>query len=131
MPFVPRRVFVVEDDEAASLALARLIRSFGWSAQAFGSAYSCFYAATVDRPDCIVSGLDMPGMDGAQLAAALATKGVTVPVIIVAGRLDDAAKVDRARAAGAAKILHKPCWDEELRRTIQEVTRSNSGVRTW
>jgi CheY-like chemotaxis protein len=58
----------VDDDAAVRTALRLLMRSWGMRAQAFGSAEEFLDALPAEAPDCLVLGLNMPGMDGSRAA---------------------------------------------------------------
>src|SRR3569833_3746412 len=100
MPFVPRKIFVVNEDKAALRGQVQLIRSFGWAARAFTSPGACMYALLKEPPDCVVCKFKMPEMDAPRLRAALEARGVDVPVIAVTGGGEESPLVEQAKSAG-------------------------------
>ena len=57
--------------------------------------------------DVALLDLDLPGMDGLSLAAALRARGFRGPLVAVTARADAAAE-PQARAAGFRRVLRKP-----------------------
>jgi CheY-like chemotaxis protein len=75
------------------------------------------------RPDVVVLDVAMPGLDGLSVAAQLRAHPVTahLPIVVLSARAfpEDEA---RARAAGAAAFLRKPCLPDELVATLVRVS---------
>lgn len=111
-------LFVVDDDDAARAATDSMARACGWRARTFASADECLAQLATDVPDCILSDLDMPDMDGAAFAQALSAGGLDVPVIGATGQAPDEALVARARALKAHALLFKPYCDMDLRMAV-------------
>lgn len=65
------------------------------------------------RPDVAVLDLQMPGLDGGQVAAAARRDGLATRVLIVSA-YDDPARVYDALQRGAAGFLHKECSPAEI-----------------
>ncbi|HEV3008734.1 MAG TPA: response regulator [Burkholderiales bacterium] len=70
-----------------------------------------------DRPDLIVSNVDMPLLDGFQLMAALREDSAAsaIPIIIVSSNTEYAR---RAKSLGAAAFLGKPVAADNLRSAV-------------
>ena len=100
-------VFVVDDDASVRTGLGRLIRVAGYDTRLYGDS-STFLAEVCQTPNaCIVMDLRMPGLTGISLQAELASKGISMPVIIVTAD-EDADTRHRARQAGAVAFFRKP-----------------------
>ncbi len=65
------------------------------------------------RPGCLVSEIRMPGISGLELQQELIERELSVPVIMVSGRLDVRIAVE-AMSLGAITVLEKPCRLNEL-----------------
>lgn len=115
----PPLVFIVDDDEAVRSATRLLARSFGWNARAFGSAQEFLEALPQGMPDCLLLDLNMPEMNGVELQLVLASRGISIPVVVITGQKDSPLAA-RARAAGARALLAKPFFDEELKQSVEE-----------
>jgi FixJ family two-component response regulator len=98
-------VFVVDDDEHVRNALCRLLRSGGYTAQAFESASAFMQGADLaSAPACLLLDLQLPDLSGIELQRRL--DGI-VPIVFISahGELTTAVQ---AMKAGATDFLTKP-----------------------
>jgi len=100
-------VFVVDDDASVRTGLGRLLRVAGHDTRLYGDASIFLTEACQTANACIVMDLRMPGLSGISLQAELASKGVSMPVIIVTADEDENTR-HRAREAGAVAFFRKP-----------------------
>ena len=100
-------VYVVDDDASLRDSLTALLESAGLRARAFASGAEFLAGCTLRWTGCLLLDLAMPGMDGAQLHAALADRGISLPVVFLTAHGDIASAV-RAIKAGAVDYLPKP-----------------------
>ncbi|HVW68303.1 MAG TPA: response regulator [Steroidobacteraceae bacterium] len=106
-------VFLVDDDAAIRDALSLLISLKGLRTAVFASAESFLETYSPDWRGCLLTDLQMPGMHGLELQAALVQRQVELPVVVLTAYGD----VATARAAlknGAADFLEKPVDDDVL-----------------
>lgn len=119
-------VFVVDDDVLVRESMKRLIRSAGWSAEAFASAREFLCYPRTDGPSCLVLDVNLPDQSGLDLQVQLTQMDRAMPVIFVTGSGDVATTV-RAMKAGAVDFLTKPFVGEDLLRAIgQAISRSEA-----
>ncbi|WP_233887545.1 response regulator transcription factor [Paraburkholderia flagellata] len=98
-------VFVVDDDEHVRNALCRLLRSGGYTAQAYGSASAFLHGADlVSAPACLLLDLQLPDLSGIELQQRLEGR---VPIVFVSAHGDMGTAV-QAMKAGASDFLTKP-----------------------
>lgn len=109
----PATVAVIDDDESICQATASLLRSFGYGVLTYSSAEGFLSLSGGEEPDCIVSDVQMPGLSGIDLLAALSELQRPIPVVLITAYFDDKV-VARAMTAGAACILAKPFQTERL-----------------
>jgi DNA-binding NtrC family response regulator len=107
-------VYVVDDDLSVRESVGSLIRSAGWSVEAFGSARQFLDSHWANRPSCVVLDLDLPGMSGLDLQRKLDAR---FSIIFLTGRGDIPTSV-RAMKAGAQEFLTKPPPEDELLEAI-------------
>ncbi|MGE5471532.1 MAG: response regulator transcription factor [Bacteroidota bacterium] len=111
-------VFVIDDDPAVRDSLALLLEEVGITVEAFASG-DAFLAAGRQQPgSCAVVDMRMPGMDGMQLQAELARRGIPLPLIFLTGHGDIPMSV-RAIKAGAVDFLTKPITGQALLESVQ------------
>jgi DNA-binding response OmpR family regulator len=110
-----RRILLVEDDADTRHAIAVRLRSAGYEVIVAGDGHSAVVHAQKDRPDLILLDLGLPGGDGFSVMKRLDALGLraVAPVIVLTARAgsDD---TQRALAAGAVLVLHKPVDNEQL-----------------
>ena len=100
-------VFIVDDDVSARTGLGRLVRVAGYDTRVYGDS-ATFLAEVCQMPNaCIVLDMRMPGLAGISLQAELASRDISMPVIIVTAD-GDADTRHRARQAGAVAFFRKP-----------------------
>jgi CheY-like chemotaxis protein len=119
--FGGKTAFIVDDDEVILRVGALLLKSWGLTVRFFQSAQECLAAAAAHHPDCIVSDLQMPGMDGADLIRALRSEGAAVPVIIVTSADECSPMVKKAEQAGAYRVVPKAHYQAGLLQAISEL----------
>jgi two-component system response regulator FixJ len=112
-------VYIVDDDEAVRDSLSILVESAGYEVAAFELAYAALDRCRERRPDCILSDVRMPGMDGIEFQEKLAREGIDAPVVIMTGHGDVRLAV-RAMKAGAFDFIEKPFDERTILATIEE-----------
>jgi RNA polymerase sigma factor (sigma-70 family) len=86
---VPQQtVFVVDDDVSFLRGIRRLLRGRGYVVECFSSADDFLARCPVGARGCVLADLQMPGMGGLALQAALAQSGNPLPVVFLTGQGD-------------------------------------------
>ncbi|MBW8327724.1 MAG: response regulator [Thiobacillus sp.] len=111
-------VFVVDDDAAVRRSMMRLLRSAGWSAEAFASAGDFLERAPITGPGCVLLDVNMPGMTGLELQDRMAGAGIMLPVVFLTGKGDIPMSV-RAMKHGAVDFLVKPVEEDDLFQALE------------
>ena len=106
-------VFIVDDDPAICVALARLFRSVGLASQSFCCAREFLSLAPDLGPGCLILDLCLPDLSGLDLQAELARAGIGVPVIFHTAHGSGSLRA-KALQAGAVGFLEKPAQDQAL-----------------
>ena len=105
-------VSVVEDDQFFRESMKRLIRSLGYSVEAFPSAADFLASPRLIETHCLIADVQMPAMTGLELHRQLIGAGHPIPTILVTAYPDDGARA-RALNDGVVCYLRKPV-DEKL-----------------
>ena len=100
------RVLIVEDEEAARNALAKLLKSEGLDVEVAEDGEVALLKTEERAPDLIVTDVSMPKMDGLELLAKVREKHKDLPVIVVTSAHDLSIAV-RAMRAGAEGFITK------------------------
>ena len=106
-------VSIVEDDRFFRESMGRLMRSLGYTVEAFPSAADFLASASLAETACLIADVHMPAMTGIELHRHLIDAGHAIPTILVTAYPNDA---DRARAEndGVVCYLRKPVDEQRL-----------------
>ena len=111
-------VFVVDDDVSFLTSAARLLRASGFQVKTFSSAADFLAQRPPGARGCVVTDLQMPGMTGIELQAALAASDHPLPILFLTGQGDIPTSV-KAMRLGAEDFLTKRALKEELLAAVQ------------
>ena len=114
------RVLVIEDDESSLRALQRLLEEAGLLSAGYELAEQFLASDVYKDAVCVVSDLKLPGMSGLDLHAALRSRDVKLPFILITA--NDSVGVRAEATARGVGYLAKPFLGDELLDAIEEVT---------
>ena len=111
-PHIPL-ISVVDDDESVRESLPDLLRAFGFTARAFSSAEEFLASDYLDKTNCLILDVAMPGLSGPDLQVELARRQQEIPIVFITANRD--AKVRPGLIArGAVECLFKPFSETDL-----------------
>jgi FixJ family two-component response regulator len=113
-------IAIVDDDDSIRNALANLLRAAEFDVLAFASAEDFLRSSDGVQGDCLIADINLPGMNGVALVAALNAAGRAMPTVLITAR-DDHMTMELIRRAGHAPYLRKPFSDDELFAAIYRV----------
>ena len=103
-----RSILVVDDDLTARLLMRAALEKSGFEVLLAENGEAALHQYHAKPCDLVMLDVDMPGLNGYQVCAALRRKaGDELPIVMVTG-MDDAESVDQAFEAGATDFLSKP-----------------------
>ena len=111
-------ISIVEDDQFFRESLKRLIKSQGYTVEAFSSAADFLGSPRLIDTACVIADVNMPAMSGIELYRHLANAGYSIPTILVTAFPNDTDRV-RALNDGIVCYLRKPINDEHLIRCLR------------
>jgi FixJ family two-component response regulator len=111
-------ITVVDDDESVRESMNALLRSAGYQVQTFSSAESFLGAGNRGETACLILDVRMPGMGGFGLQGRLNAEHSEIPIIFITAHGDGPGR-QRAIAAGALEVLHKPFAASALLATVE------------
>jgi len=117
-------VFIVDDDASVLRSLQRLLRSAGWTTEAYDSAEEFLRVRDRGAAGCVILDLAMPGLDGLEVQRRLVEEGMALPIIFLTGRSDPPTIV-RAMRAGATNFLCKPIDGDRLLASVAEAVEAD------
>jgi two-component system, LuxR family, response regulator FixJ len=111
-------VFIVDDDASFLKSMSRLLSAVGYTVLAFESAEEFLKQLGPETSGCVVTDLQMQGMDGLRLQDALGKTANPLPVIFLTGQGDIPTSVSAMRS-GAEDFLTKRSPKEELLAAVE------------
>jgi two-component system, cell cycle response regulator DivK len=118
-------ILFVDDSLDARLTYGEYLFEAGYRVAVASDGNEALAIALCVIPDLILLDLEMPGLDGWEVARLLKSYRLTsqVPVVALSGH-HDTATVTRAVSAGCIRFVPKPCASDDLesiiRLTLQE-----------
>jgi two-component system response regulator FixJ len=111
-------VHVVDDEESVRRSLDFLLRNAGYQVAKWEDGEAFLKGVDRAAPACVLLDVRMPGMDGLQVQAEMAQRGLNLPVIVLTGHGDVGTAV-RAMQGGAVDFLEKPFERDTLLAALQ------------
>jgi len=111
-------IAVVDDDWFFRDSMRSLMKSLGYTVEAFSSAADFLASPHLIETACLITDVHMPAMTGIELYRRLIDTGYTIPTILVTAYPNDG---DRARALndGVVCYLRKPVDEQHLMRCLR------------
>jgi FixJ family two-component response regulator len=117
-------VHIIDDDTSFLDAVSRLLRACGFLVRAFSSASEFLAQHDNDVGGCVVTDLQMPGLNGLDLQSALLRSGNPLPVLFLTGHGEIPATVSAMRA-GAEDFLEKQAPKDLLLEAVRRALARN------
>ena len=118
-------IAIVDDNEPFRHATMSFIRSLGYAVLQFASAEASLKSNRLHDADCLITDVQMPGMNGIELQHELIAQGHHLPIIFVTAFPEMKARA-KALASGAIGFLAKPFSDEMLITCLNEALGARS-----
>jgi signal transduction histidine kinase/CheY-like chemotaxis protein len=116
----PLRLLLVEDEPMIADVVVGLLQSLGHAVTHAPQGLAALAELSSARFDLAFLDLDLPGIDGLELARLIKAQGHALPLVALTARADADAE-PQARAAGMHGFLRKPVTGEMLARTIEAI----------
>jgi two-component system cell cycle response regulator DivK len=111
------RILFVDDDPAAQKLYRTYLVGEGYEVVIASSGLDGVEASEKQPFDVVVMDLNMPGLDGWMAMSLIRARRPNLPTIILTGNTGADLEV-RAKNAGAAAFLNKPCPPDKLVRAV-------------
>jgi len=118
---LPLRILLVEDDAIVAAVVRGLLERAGHEVTYVGNGLAALAELAQAAFDVILLDLDLPGIDGFQIARLIRQReepGQRIPIIAITARSGGDEEM-RAREAGMDGFLRKPLTGEQLREAIR------------
>jgi FixJ family two-component response regulator len=127
-PNHPIIVSVVEDEASCRNSLALLLTAAGFEVREFSSARQFLDSPDCEIVSCVVSDLQMPGMNGLQLQAILREEKPYLSIVFLTG-YGEVPETVTAMKAGAVDFLEKPVESAVLMQAIYRATERSQELK--
>jgi len=116
-------VAVVDDDRGILRSLEYLLESADYAVQLFTSAKALLDSGALGEIDCVISDIDMPGIDGFELLRLIDAARPRLPTILITGYPD---RLKRSPPLGGVhpRLFMKPFKGCELLAAVDEALRN-------
>ena len=116
------RVLFVDDEPSIVTLGLRMLERYGYAPRGYTTSSEAVAAlrAQPTAADVLVTDLDMPGMNGFEVAQAARSIRADLPIVLVSGLLTEEQR-GRAATIGVNETLAKPYDGHELHATLQRV----------
>jgi two-component system, LuxR family, response regulator FixJ len=108
----------LDDDASVLESLAALFEAYAYRVSPFSSGQALLAALPEANPDCLISDVQMPDMDGLGLLQAVTAQRPEIPVVLITGFATVALAV-KAMKLGAYDFVEKPVNGENLVALVQ------------
>jgi two-component system, LuxR family, response regulator FixJ len=112
-------VYIVDDDDSVRRSAAFMLKHAGYRVESWASGVEFLKEAKGAERGCVMLDVRMPEMDGLEVQAEMARRGIDMPVVILTGHGDVSVAV-KAMRAGAVNFIEKPYEKEALLSAIDE-----------
>lgn len=118
-------VAVIDDDQSVLRSLQYLLESADYSVRLFTSATALLDSGCLSQIDCLISDIDMPGMDGLELVARIDAARPGLRTILITGYPE---KLKQMQPAGGIYpgLFTKPFQGQELLAAVGDVVRASA-----
>ncbi|MFC1651916.1 response regulator transcription factor, partial [Patescibacteria group bacterium] len=123
------RILIIEDEKDLVKPLKKFLEDKGFAVDFAYDGKKGLYFAQVNNYDCILLDLNLPKLDGVDLAKQLRKESNTTPIIMVTARSQMYDKLN-GFGVGADDYITKPFDLKELLARIKSVVKRNSVNKT-
>ncbi|MEI6075782.1 MAG: response regulator [Verrucomicrobiota bacterium] len=119
-------VYIVDDDVSFLRSISRLLMATDHTVRTFDSAPAFLRELSPDMAGCVLADLQMPGLNGLELQAALAKSANPLPVVFLSAEGDIPTTVQAIRAGAEdflTKLMPKEKLLEAIRRALERGAR--------
>jgi two-component system cell cycle response regulator DivK len=117
-----KRILIVEDHPDSRELFVLILTRLGYDIAEAASGLEAIDQARAAHPDLILMDLGLLGITGDEATARIKADPATkdIPVIVYTAFHAESALVERALAAGAAEVLHKPISVPDLQEKVHQ-----------
>jgi DNA-binding response OmpR family regulator len=123
------RLLIVEDEKKIGLPLKKALERHLYAVDYVQNGKEGYLEASVNGYDCIILDLNLPGMDGIEVATRLRNDAITTPILMLTARSEQEDLIEGFES-GADDYLRKPFHFQELLLRINALVKRNSSHKS-
>jgi CheY-like chemotaxis protein len=113
-------VLIVDDAAFSRRMLRKYVEAEGYKVLEATNGQEALDMVLECQPNCILTDLLMPDVDGFQFLEALNDKGLAIPTLIISADIQESAR-ERGKELGAAGFINKPVKEAEIRQVVRQL----------
>ncbi len=121
------RILVVDDSAFMRMTLSAMVKDGGHEVIVAVDGQEGLEKVKSEQPDCLVTDLNMPNMEGPELIEAVRKEGITIPIIVNTADVQDSTR-QRCMDLGATAFFNKPLKPESVLASISQQLTEQKGV---
>jgi FixJ family two-component response regulator len=121
-------ISVIDDDRIVREAVGDLVQSLGYEVATFDSAEEFLNSGRLAETSCLITDLQLPGLNGLELQTKLLAGGYSLPIIFITAFPQEASR-RRAMNAGAVAFLSKPFQERIFLDRLDMALKDSTGIR--
>ena len=117
------KILIVDDEPEVLWVLEKRLANWGYQVVKAGGGRSAVRLAREEDPDLVILDIDMPEMDGGEVAAVLRESDETkdIPIIFLTCLFTQTEEKRDGKAAGRSIFMSKPYNPEDLQAEIERM----------
>ena len=119
-------ISIVDDDSVVRAAIESFVKSHGFLTCTFASASAFLQSPRGVETSCLISDVQMPGINGVELQDRLIDLGLSIPTIFITAYPDDSVRT-RVLGSGAVGFFLKPFDAQSLIECIDDALNRHGG----
>ncbi|MCX6079841.1 MAG: response regulator [Chloroflexi bacterium] len=123
------KILVVESDPGISdLIVRQILKPLGYQVSVAMDGSSAIRQAIQLQPDLVITNINLPGLSGKDILVALTSQGMSIPMIIMAEKGQEA-KIIQAFRLGASDYVILPVREAELASCVERALKQVREIR--
>jgi CheY-like chemotaxis protein len=114
------KILVVDDSSFQRRNISRALAEDGYDLVEASGGEEALELVELEKPDCVLTDLIMPGMDGFDLLARVREKPSAPPVIVVTADIQEGTR-QQCIQMGARAFVNKPVMGDDVRQAVKQV----------
>jgi len=122
------KILLVEDSPVDRLLITRLLARDDWQTQVANNGLEAVQQIEDDRPDIVITDMQMPQIDGLQLVKKIRESDSSLPIVLVTSKGSETSAIEALRN-GATSYSPKSRLRKDLVSTVEQVLETAQRMR--